>query len=73
MFDMYVIDLALQFCLKSGSSDWMACMCAVDLDSFLCLLVVVVGGRSNCQVVGSLTSFVDAWDFLCVLISVFCD
>ena len=54
MFDMLLI-LLLQFCfLKSRSSDWMACMCAVDFDLFLCLLVVVVGGRSTFEIARSL-------------------
>ena len=46
--------LFLQLCLKSRSSDWMACMCAVDFDVFMCLLVVVVGGRSTFEIARSL-------------------
>ena len=49
MFDMLLL-LFLQFCLKSRSSGWMACMCAVDFDVLSCLLVVVVGGRSTFEI-----------------------
>ena len=54
MFDMYVIAFVSHFCLKSGSSDWMACMCAVDWICYCDCCSLLFGGKTEFEIARSL-------------------